>query len=80
MNVSKHKRGQITIIGLLIVFVTIIAFAAISPVLYDTISTYSAYGTGDRAIVDLFPIFLALTILISIVAYIYAGGRQQQFQ
>ena len=77
MNVSKHK-GQITIIGLLVVFVTIIAFASISPVLYDTISTYSAYGVGDRAIVDLFPIFLALTILISIVAYIYAGSRQQQ--
>ena len=71
------KKGQITIIGLLIVFVTIVAFAAISPVLYDTISTYSAFGTGDRAVVNLFPLFLALTILISIVAYIYAGqGRQ----
>lgn len=74
---DKQRKGQLTLIGLLIVFVTIVAFAAISPVLYDTISTYSAYGTGDRAIVDLFPLFLALTILISIVAYIYAGARQQ---
>ena len=74
-KIGKHK-GQMTIIGLLFVFVTIIAFAAISPVLYDTISTYSAYGTGDRAIVDLYPLFISLAVLISIVVYIYASNRQ----
>lgn len=77
MEVNNMKKGQMTLIGLLIVFTTIVAFAAISPVLYDTISTYSAFGTGDRAIVNLFPLFLALVILISIVAYIYAGRPQQ---
>lgn len=71
-------KGQMTIIGLLFILVTIIAFAAISPVLYDTVSTYSAYGTGDRAIVDLYPLFIALAILLSIVVYIYAGSTRQQ--
>jgi len=65
------------IIGIIMALVTIIVLGAISPVLYEVVSTYSYFGTADKLIVQLFPLFIALTVLISIL-YL-RGGQQQQY-
>ena len=79
------RRGQMTIIGVMMVLVTIIFLAVVSPILYNFVSMISGNATanGDSstaAISSSLPTFLALGVLVGIVIYSVAGrgrGREE---
>jgi len=68
---QKKKRGQLTIFGLIITFILLVAFVALSPALEDVISDASfVSGTAEHSIINLFPFFILLAILASFVLYV----------
>lgn len=71
------RKGQEAIIGLMMVFTTILVLTAISPTLYTAVSTYCYFGSADKLIVQLFPLMIAVGILMSILLYVTYGRNRQ---
>lgn len=69
-------KGQGSVIMLLMAFVLLVTFSALSPSINLVVSDYSYYSTSDRLIVQLMPTMLALGILVSIVVYFFQGRQQ----
>lgn len=68
------KQAQMTMIGLILLVVSIIALSAMTPVINSFTSTaagnLTAQGHGDAAvIVNLIPLFLWLGLVITIFIY-----------
>jgi len=64
-------NGQITIIAIVLTLVTIITFNAVLPILQNTVAQLVNTSTDDflTNIVQLYPLFLGLGILIAIVTF-----------
>jgi len=71
----KAKRGQLSIMGILMVFIMLIVFIALRPALVQVISDAALTGT-EGIIADLFPTLLLLGILGSLVLYIWPQRTQ----
>lgn len=69
---SKNKKGQLTMIGLVIIFATVIVFAAIYPALSDVITTFlnTSTDTTLNIIVQLIPLLMFLGIVITLFMYV----------
>jgi len=68
---NKNKlRGQLTVIGIMMVFISLVVFVAIRPVLVEVISDAGLTGT-EALIAELFPTMILLGILGSLVLYFY---------
>lgn len=67
----KAMKGQITIIAIIITVITVMVFAAVLPLLNDGIAQIVANtnSTSLQAVVQLYPLFLALGIVIAILTY-----------
>lgn len=67
----KAMKGQITIIAIIITVITVMVFAAVLPLLNDAIAMVVANtnSTSLQAVVQLYPLFLALGIVIAILTY-----------
>ena len=74
------KKGQMTVIGLIMIVVALIVLGAFLPVITETINVAGSCVTGNTlSLLQLLPFFFVLAILISIVIYA-TGGHQQQRQ
>lgn len=67
----QTRKGQITIIAIIIAIITIMVFGAVLPVLNTGIGMIKANtnDTAVQAIADMYPLFLALGIVIAILTY-----------
>lgn len=66
-----NRKGQITIIAIIVTVITLLVFGAMLPVLQVGIDLVKA-ATNDTAlelVVDLIPLFLGLGIIIAILTY-----------
>jgi len=72
----RFKRGQVTIFGMLIVFVMFVIFVALLPIMQDLVSTISAMPNVSPLVVmisGLYPLFMLITIFLTML--VFAGGR-----
>lgn len=67
MEVAR-SRGQFTVVGLVMVFITIIVYAGLYPVLTDVISDAQFTG-ATKMIADLMPFMFLIAILLALLAY-----------
>ena len=70
---NNKKRGQITVYGVVMIFLSIVVFASIYPSLDAQITVLVAAlgeGTAAATIVQLIPLFLGIGILASLFFYI----------
>jgi uncharacterized membrane protein (DUF373 family) len=74
MNGNK-KRGQLSIMGIMMVFIMLIVYTALRPALVDVISNAGLTGT-EGLIGDLFPTLILLGILGSLVLYLWPQRTQ----
>jgi hypothetical protein len=70
----KSKEGQLTMVGLILLVVSVITLAALMPVLNIFIGTAAGNATeaghGDAGIIiNLIPLFLWLGLIITIFVY-----------
>jgi len=62
------KKGQFTIIGIILVFISLVTFLALEPALSDTIDAANLTGSAGL-MADLFPFFFLAAILITLLMY-----------
>jgi hypothetical protein len=64
------QKGQMTIIGIIMVVMTIIVFAAMSPILHTAIAN-ATVGADETTstVLNLIPFAIVIAILISIFTY-----------
>lgn len=76
---KMNKKGQQTIIGVMIGIMTIITFVVLLPILtqFIDIGKNATNSSMIQMLMDLFPIFLGLGILISILIYTTASQPVQ---
>jgi len=78
MNFKINNLGQLTVIGLLLMFLTLITMAALMPIILTSIAnlsvnlTASGYHT-EAVIVKFIPLFFIVVFLATIAMY---GGPQ----
>ena len=67
-----QNRGQLTIVGIILIFVAVIVFVAIYPALSHTIEgfTNDSSDTMLNILVNLIPVFIVLGIIISLFMYV----------
>lgn len=71
VRLVRRMRGQVTIYGLIITFITLIAFIALNPVLEDVISDSGIESdTAEGTIIRLFSLVFLLAILASFLLYV----------
>ena len=76
-------KGQMTIQGVLYVFLTIVFLAILSPLLFTFVGAYAGNATasGDNtsaAIARLLPTMLLVGVLVGIVIYTIAGQARRE--
>lgn len=71
-----RSRGQFTVIGLIMVFIALLVYAGIHPVIVNTISDAGFTG-ADKIIADLIPFMFLVGILLSVL--VYATPQRQQY-
>jgi len=65
------KKGQMAIIGMLMVVLSLITFAYIYPVLHEILENSTANMSSDVAtIISLSPLFLVIMIILSAFWYV----------
>lgn len=67
-------KGQLTVVGLLMIFLTIMVLSILMPTVLDATDTMSANLTtagltSESAIVKLIPLFIIVTLLSTIALY-----------
>lgn len=72
---NNAKRGQLSIMGIMMVFVTLVVYMAFRPALIEIISTMGLTG-ADKLIADLIPFIMLIGILASLVLYIWPQRTQ----
>lgn len=76
----KMQSGQFTIIGVIMVILTLMVLGALMPAITQTITDAKACVTGTPAILlDLIPVFLVVGIIMSIVIYATAPKDTQNY-
>ena len=74
------KKGQMTIIGLVMIVVSLVTLGAVMPIIIQSIADAQACATGSAdTLLDFLPTMMVLGIFISIVVYVGSGSRQQQY-
>jgi len=71
-------KGQFTIIGVLMTFMTLIVYAAVLPVINDTITrALPGLDPVSSTLLSLLPLFMVIMILITPIVYGQptVGGR-----
>ncbi len=67
---EKNMKGQITVMGIMFGVVGLIVILVMLPVLHNVIDdVYSQLGTTEQLIVDLWPVFLVIAGILSILHY-----------
>lgn len=65
------NKAQFTFVGVIVVFVTLIIFMVMYPILNEFITTYSAnMDTTTATLLKLVPFFMLVGIVLSILFYI----------
>lgn len=67
-----QKKGQLTIVGIILIFVSVIVFASIYPALSEVITSFTN-SSGDtmlNILVNLVPAFICLGIIITLFMYV----------
>ena len=76
-NKRVGLSGQFTVIGLMVVFVTLIVYVAIYPALNEIIQTnLSQFDPTTQLIIKLIPFFLLLAIILTVVFYVVPHREQ----
>ena len=81
MNLMKHKRGQAIVVGIVVVFIAAIVWAALQPVLIAFLApaagNASARGAVTEALlIDLLPIIGWIVIILAFLAVRQIGEAQ----
>lgn len=77
VNKRVGLSGQFTVIGLMVVFVTLIVYVAIYPALNEIIQTnLSQFDPTTQLIIKLIPFFLLLAIILTVVFYVVPHREQ----
>lgn len=70
---SKNRKAQLTIVGLLLVFIMIIVVANFMPTIAEQIdlakNNTPTLSTSTEAFMDLIPMFLILAIIITLFIF-----------
>ena len=70
---SKNRKAQLTIVGLLLVFIMIIVVANFMPTIAEQIdlakNNTPTLSTSTKAFMDLIPMFLILAIIITLFIF-----------
>ena len=74
-GIEGRGRGQLTIVGVIMTFIALVAFIALAPVLIDLISNSGITGT-EKTLLDFFPTLILLGIIIG--AYVYFAPTRTQ--
>jgi len=74
MGLISDRRAQLTVVGLLMIFLTILVLSVLTPSILTAVGTISANLTADdkpveALIVNLVPLFLLVTLLSTIALY-----------
>lgn len=69
------KKGQFTIIGIILVFISLVTFLALEPALSEVIDDANMTGSAGL-MADLFPFFFLAGILITLLMYTQPGRQQ----
>ena len=67
------KKGQMTIIGLILVFIMIIIVANLMPTITEQIAigkNATGLSTSTKMFMDLIPMFIVLAIIITLFIYV----------
>lgn len=63
-------KGQMTIVGILMVFVTLLVFTTIVPTLQTTINNATQHTDGmTTLLLELIPFFIVIAIIMSVFTY-----------
>jgi ABC-type uncharacterized transport system fused permease/ATPase subunit len=70
--IKRNKKGQLTMIGILMVPIILITFAIMLPLINTAISMglNNTNNTTLQFIINMYPIFIGLGILIMIITYL----------
>ena len=73
------KKAQISLTGMIFTFIEFMVFVALFPLIQSQIETFKANSTSIslNLLVDLFPFFLLLTIIVGTLFGMSLGGGQQ---
>ena len=64
------RKGQFTIVGLIMVFLSIVVLGALMPSITQTITDAKACVTGVAStLLDLIPLFLVIGVIMAVVVY-----------
>lgn len=75
------KKAQFTFVGVIVVFVTLIIFMVMYPILNEFITTYSANMDATTAtLLKMTPFFMVVSIILSMLFYITPQQQDQRFQ
>ena len=69
----KNRKAQMTIIGVLLVFILVVILANLMPTILDQIAigkNASGIGTSTKALMDLIPLFFWLGVIITLFIYV----------
>ena len=72
MKTMKPKRAQMSMVGIVIIFATIIVYASLYPAMAEVIEgfTNSSEDTILNMIINLVPLLILLGIIITIFMYV----------
>ncbi len=78
--VMTMNKGQFTVIGLVMIFVSLLVLSALYPTIMVFIDAAKACATSSADLVfDIIPLLLPLAIVISIIIYATAQRQQPQY-
>ena len=80
-ELNRNRKGQMTIIAIVMTLVAILVYAGLQPVINEGINTiYSGsnetYGTSERLLIKLIPGMIVLGIFIALIWYIIPRYQQ----
>ena len=76
MSIIENNKAQITIVGILMVFITLVIFLAILPAMNGVIdnatigANATITGESEVIIVRLIPLMMLISIVVSIFVYV----------
>lgn len=74
------NKGQFTIIGIIMVLLSLVVLGALMPTIVETVTTAQACVTGAAStLLGLVPLFLVVGIIIAIVVYATVHPSQQEY-
>ncbi len=73
-HLIKDTRAQLTVIGLLLLYLTLLVLSALMPNIISTVGNVAANltaggYTSEAAIIRLFPMFLIIVLLATVAMY-----------